>query len=138
MSSSIPDVSNFGEMSARQFTLQAETEIELPRYLQRRIDRVDLAEHRNAGRTSTEGIREIAILNRDAGHKRREILLRVHEIAFRLVVEQAGAAANHGRIVHRIRRAEPRHEEMRRVIQPARRASWDNRHGIWIECHSAL
>ena len=42
-----------------------------------------------------ERIREVAVLDADAGHERRQVDLREDDVAFRLVVEEPDAAAKH-------------------------------------------
>ncbi len=55
------------------------------------------------------------------GEHGRQVQLREDHVAFRLVVEQADAAADHRGIVDGVREAEARHEQVLRVVEAARR-----------------
>src|SRR5258708_32494325 len=78
-------------MAAGQLTLQADTEVDLPRDAEIRLDRVDRPEHRLGRRPAGKRAGQVAVLDRHGWHERRQVDLREDDVPFRLVVEDAKA-----------------------------------------------
>src|SRR5204863_2652993 len=115
------DVSHLGEVSPAELALHADAEVRLTRDIHLRIDGIDRPEHALGSGATGEWIRQVPVFDRDRWHERRQVHLREYDVALRLVVKDADASADHGFLVERIGSAEPRHDELVRVVQTARR-----------------
>ena len=90
----VADVGDFGEVAPRQFALHADAVLQLARRVDVRIERRDVAEHRRRRGGAGERVRQVAVLDADARHERRQVRLREDDVAFGLVVEEPDAAAD--------------------------------------------